>query len=243
MGKVKDTASFIAKAREIHGDRYDYSETVYINSRTPVTIICRQCGPFVLSDPSSHVRRFLCGCRSCNQSQALTRQRQGYCSSCSAYGVLCRGQCSKCRDTDSRPVCRVCDGLMLHGKAICNKCRAVRSEQSKALKSCEWFRWSGVALAAERKESRKIREAISDPWERWASTKTTILASRVKSTFTRGTGATESYFAICWDEWSAVAKTKRVYKEVSEWDRKCKNWARSLSVRERLQEKRNCCDC
>lgn len=32
---------FIEKAREIHGDKYDYSKVEYINNKTPVTIICK----------------------------------------------------------------------------------------------------------------------------------------------------------------------------------------------------------
>lgn len=28
-------------AREIHGDKYDYSKVVYVNNRTKVCIICR----------------------------------------------------------------------------------------------------------------------------------------------------------------------------------------------------------
>lgn len=36
----------IIKAREIHGDKYDYSKAVYTNSRTPFTIICPIHGDF-----------------------------------------------------------------------------------------------------------------------------------------------------------------------------------------------------
>jgi len=39
--------AFICKAREVHGDIYDYTKIVYVNSIKPVeNIVCRECGPF-----------------------------------------------------------------------------------------------------------------------------------------------------------------------------------------------------
>lgn len=40
------TEEFIKKAREAHGDKYDYSKTVYIKGSLPVTIICPKHGEF-----------------------------------------------------------------------------------------------------------------------------------------------------------------------------------------------------
>lgn len=39
-----NTEKFIEKARKIHKDKYDYSKVTYINSHTPVTIICHNIG-------------------------------------------------------------------------------------------------------------------------------------------------------------------------------------------------------
>ncbi|MBO6243944.1 MAG: hypothetical protein J6O41_05200, partial [Clostridia bacterium] len=33
---------FIAKAREIHGDKYDYSKVEYVNNSTKVCIVCHE---------------------------------------------------------------------------------------------------------------------------------------------------------------------------------------------------------
>ena len=57
------TEEFIRKAREVHGDKYDYSKVVYTNSYTPVVIICRECGLEFKQRPSNH----LCnqGCPRC----------------------------------------------------------------------------------------------------------------------------------------------------------------------------------
>lgn len=44
--KKLTTEEFIKKAKEIHGDKYDYSKTIYINRRTKVCIICPEHGEF-----------------------------------------------------------------------------------------------------------------------------------------------------------------------------------------------------
>ena len=39
MVKVKDTVSFIRRAIEVHGDKYDYSQTVWNGSSNPIIIM------------------------------------------------------------------------------------------------------------------------------------------------------------------------------------------------------------
>ena len=50
---------FIAKARERHGDKYDYSKVVYKNSTEKVCIICPEHGEF-WQTPAAHVRGNQC---------------------------------------------------------------------------------------------------------------------------------------------------------------------------------------
>ena len=47
------TEEFIAKAKVVHGDRYDYSQVQYVNASTKVCIICRKHGEF-WQRPSHH---------------------------------------------------------------------------------------------------------------------------------------------------------------------------------------------
>jgi len=49
----KNTEQFIAKARMVHGDRYDYSLVEYLSAMEKVTIICPKHGPFEQT-PSGH---------------------------------------------------------------------------------------------------------------------------------------------------------------------------------------------
>lgn len=58
----KTTEQFIAEAKAIHGDKYDYSQTIYNTNREKVFIICRNHGGFWQS-PKSHLRGV--GCQKC----------------------------------------------------------------------------------------------------------------------------------------------------------------------------------
>ena len=61
------TDNFIKRAKEIHGDKYDYSKVNYINSHTPVTLSCPKHGDF-LAIPHKHLNRGD-GCPKCADEQ------------------------------------------------------------------------------------------------------------------------------------------------------------------------------
>lgn len=56
------TEQFIENARQVHGDKYDYSKVEYTNKSTKVCIICKEHGEF-WQMPSSHLQG--CGCPKC----------------------------------------------------------------------------------------------------------------------------------------------------------------------------------
>ena len=53
---------FIKKAREIHGNKYDYSKVDYVNMKTKVCIICPEHGEF-WQTPEQHLKGH--GCKKC----------------------------------------------------------------------------------------------------------------------------------------------------------------------------------
>ena len=61
-GRYMDTEYFIEKAKEIHGDKYDYSKVSYVDSHTKVTIICPEHGEFEQT-PHNHLCKK--GCPRC----------------------------------------------------------------------------------------------------------------------------------------------------------------------------------
>ena len=62
MSKKLTTQKFIEKSFEIHGDKYDYSKTKYINAKTKVIIICSEHGEFE-QIPNNHLSG--AGCPEC----------------------------------------------------------------------------------------------------------------------------------------------------------------------------------
>lgn len=59
---------FIAKAKEVHGDKYDYSETIYITTDTPVNIRCKKHNHIFSVRPARHLDPLrLQGCPICSK--------------------------------------------------------------------------------------------------------------------------------------------------------------------------------
>lgn len=64
MPKKLTIEQFIEKAKKVHGDKYDYSKTNYVDSHTKVCIICPEHGEF-WQFPGNHLKY---GCDKCSES-------------------------------------------------------------------------------------------------------------------------------------------------------------------------------
>lgn len=72
-GKCITTESFIAQAREVHGDKYNYSKVIYKNAKTKICIICPEHGEFRQA-PTGHLMGR--GCPKCgNLKRAKSRTK------------------------------------------------------------------------------------------------------------------------------------------------------------------------
>ena len=60
--KRKSSACFISEVRDVHGDKYDYAQSCYVNDRKRVGIICFKHGKF-FQVPNAHLRGE--GCPKC----------------------------------------------------------------------------------------------------------------------------------------------------------------------------------
>ena len=67
------TEEFIAKAKAVHGDRYDYSKVKYINNQTKVCIICPIHGDFI-QRPLDHIKGS--GCPECGKVKNVESRRK-----------------------------------------------------------------------------------------------------------------------------------------------------------------------
>jgi hypothetical protein len=67
----KDTPWFIEQSRKVHGNKYDYSESFYINTAKPLEIRCTDCNTIFYQIPYNHLRGR--GCSRCNESKGEVR--------------------------------------------------------------------------------------------------------------------------------------------------------------------------
>ena len=75
------TEEFIEKARQVHGNKYDYSQTEYINTRTPVKIICPEHG-FFEQRPKDHLLGH--GCIKCSKEKKYKESVENFFSTVKA---------------------------------------------------------------------------------------------------------------------------------------------------------------
>lgn len=73
MAKRLTTEEFIRKAREVHGDKYDYSKVDYKTNKDKVCIICPIHGEF-WQRPDCHIAQKQ-GCRLCGNAQRADEER------------------------------------------------------------------------------------------------------------------------------------------------------------------------
>lgn len=66
--KKLTTEEFIIKAKKIHGNKYDYSKSEYINTHKKVCVVCPEHGEFWIS-PANHLRER--GCPKCHTRKNL----------------------------------------------------------------------------------------------------------------------------------------------------------------------------
>ena len=64
--------AFTAKASKIHNNRYDYSKVVFVNTRTPIEIVCPFHGSF-FKTPNAHLSGN--GCRQCWRERITSERR------------------------------------------------------------------------------------------------------------------------------------------------------------------------
>jgi len=62
--QFKDFDDFLAKAKEVHGDKYIYYRDDNFKSSSPITIVCKEHGEFTVKSANNHVTKGY-GCKQC----------------------------------------------------------------------------------------------------------------------------------------------------------------------------------
>jgi len=73
MGKNITTNEFINRAILIHGDKFGYDESIYINAKSKIKIFCKQCNTFFYQTPSHHIHSGQ-GCPKCSNRDMTTEK-------------------------------------------------------------------------------------------------------------------------------------------------------------------------
>lgn len=137
--RVRDTESFIAESRLIHGDQYDYALTQFFGCKKPVAIKCKVHGVFVLSEAQSHYGKKQCGCKLCTTEKRKSGEIgvpiktivcqcgfTGHRSDFKAQSSMCKTCHAKQREEKYTIKCRGCDNRVSTSlkKPYCsNECR------------------------------------------------------------------------------------------------------------------------
>lgn len=66
----KTKEQFIKDAQKVHGDKYDYSKSNYINNYTEIIVICKKCGYEFKVIPYVHLRGV--GCSNCDKKKSIS---------------------------------------------------------------------------------------------------------------------------------------------------------------------------
>jgi hypothetical protein len=158
--QVRDTKSFIDKAIETHGDKYDYSLSVFNGSQSPIQIVCKCCGIFTLSQAGSHYRKKKpCGCRLCQRMRGeqerkgeaskcknclKTRpyKRNGFCVQCRALGFTQKETRKLQTQSKNARKCKGCDSIVFtHRKKtkFCSEqCMKKYLESKRVQRPCDY---------------------------------------------------------------------------------------------------------
>ncbi len=75
LNRASNAETFIEKAKDIHGGKYNYSLVNYTYASEKVKIICPKHGMFEMS-PNSHLSGY--GCKKCNYENKLKRKQLSY---------------------------------------------------------------------------------------------------------------------------------------------------------------------
>lgn len=118
-----DTDQFVLKSKKIHGDKYDYSNSIYVNTETKIDIKCNKHGIFSTT-PHSHIS-MKSGCPKC--------QRCPSCQLWNTNGRICvyckpKSQNKLYQKTKEMQVVnflqtQLPNNKFIHNKSVGNECR------------------------------------------------------------------------------------------------------------------------
>lgn len=200
MVKVKDTATFVERAREVHGDKYDYSHSTWVGANSPIVYKCNKCG----KDTQTYTaRKHICeklkqGCGRCyrrrnwDTKEAKEQLKNRPCISCGKplnstdiKKVACSKECGHAGRSAGKIIvaCNVCGKLVerykrqfdKYGVASCSlECQrqwALNERHSSQFAEVDWHRKSIKAKRRWKARDTRNRKEKSISYMFWLKCK------------------------------------------------------------------------
>ena len=71
--QTRTKEEWVEKSKSVHGDRYDYSKSIYLNWNTKIEIVCKKCNISFFQTPNNHTNGS--GCPICGRIEGLKNRR------------------------------------------------------------------------------------------------------------------------------------------------------------------------
>lgn len=130
-----DRDYFIQKAKEIHGDKYNYDKVVYEKANKKVCIICNRCGKEFWQTPNSHLGGHGCECYA---KEAISKIHRGKL----VYGVGVNDDERFCVDENGKYFPAYSSWMHMLRRCYCDDYK----KENETYKDCyvceEWLRYS-----------------------------------------------------------------------------------------------------
>lgn len=111
---------FVTKQRQVHGDTYNYHDSVYSRSKTNIVIICRKHGPFTVT-PANHINLGH-GCPQCQQG---AKSNLVYLLKCNNTGLIKIGVTNNLRQR----ILNIGGNLSILGAYNLGSCQILREKE------------------------------------------------------------------------------------------------------------------
>ena len=163
MSKRKTSEEFIEEAKKVHGNKYNYSKTTYINAKSPITVICPIHGEF---KQRSDIHLSGHGCPKCTDNSLTTEIFIKKANEIHYFKYDYSKSDYKGYDIPLRIICPIHGEFMqkphyhLSGSG-CQECGKIKSDESKR-KNIDQFVEEAKRIHSNKYDYSEVEEEIYD---------------------------------------------------------------------------------
>ena len=252
------TADFVARSIAIHGDLYDYRESVYDGLKEPFSFVCKRCGTTrTLSQAGTHIRKNKpCGCKPCSSDRLSPCKVCGVAVSSKVYhkqAKRCKTCCDQAKLERAKRIeekhgkhCKTCGTWFVYKdrfycssdcsqnrpKKVCLKtCSYCETQFERALSYDKGQRFNFCSVDCQNAFQRASYFQYQNETPRPVSKIRTRAARSKWYTKRRRERRKNSQAAIWWSRCVDCRSNMVRSSSLSEWDRRCNSAASMMKTR------------